>query len=97
MPALCIAVIPDVSEALRTPRHKKESLLDAVCQDIAAQNIAGLELGFSAVMQCVLWVHGPSGAIETLRTHLDAQQIDYSAYDDTGPAPQHPHAEESGS
>lgn len=91
MPALCIAVIPDVLEALRTPRERKESLLDAACQDITARNIVDLELGFAAVMQCVLWVHGSSGAIETLCTYLDQQRMSYEVYEtasyDTEDAP----------
>jgi len=83
MPALRIAVIPDLTTALQKSHEEKEVLLDSACQAIIAQGIANLEFGFSAVMQCVLWVSGPPEAIGALRTHLNQNNAIYESYDAT--------------
>lgn len=81
MPALRIAVIPNVLEATQKSPQEKEALLDRTCQDIAALKIAHLEFGFASAFQCALWVSGPSEAIGALRAHLDQEHTSYEAYE----------------
>ncbi|MFH0851478.1 MAG: hypothetical protein V1876_01895 [Candidatus Peregrinibacteria bacterium] len=81
MPFLRIAIIPDITEALRTPMTEKEMLLESTRDGIVARRIADLKFGSACTMQCALWVNVPAATIQALQTHLDERGMSYEVYE----------------